>query len=102
MPVKHEFKYNNASIDLHQWINTLSISEQQTFKEAQDRQFATRQLHIDSGDLKVEIKDSIQYYVWKDEETERIGKKQDPIWMQYFNRYLSENNIQFEVVKTKL
>jgi len=107
MSIKHEFEYTKADgtpvISLVEWIHTLPANEIQEFKESMQRQFDTRQQCIDKGDLIVQdADDGTTYYVWKDEETERIGKKQDPIWMKYFNRYLEENNIQFNVRKTKI
>jgi len=107
MSVKHEFEFRagdgQTAVTIVEWLRTLPEDQQKEFKEAKNRQFAARQECIDRGDLIVQdADDGSVLYIWKDEETERIGKKQDPIWMKYFNRYLEENNIQFEVKKTIL
>jgi RimJ/RimL family protein N-acetyltransferase len=117
MPVKMEFSYasNNEGevpVELHDWIKTLPFDEQQEFNEAEARQIAFRQEAIDRGDMIIEVADTsdkplgwkstLSNYVWRDAETEKKGKEHDPAWLVYWNRYLTECNIKFNIVKKQV
>lgn len=104
MPVAQEFVYKtkdgSVPITLHHWVETLSESEQQQFRAAEQRQFALREQAIARGDLVV-VKDTgvvnDTVYVWKDPETAAQGKGTDAEWLAFFMRYQTENGIIFEV-----
>jgi hypothetical protein len=102
MSVEHEFKYvpvgDKPFVTIHKWIKTLSNDEQLEFANAVKRQLRSRQDSIDRGDLV--IKDGVHnVYIWKDAETARQGKEQDPIWMAYHDRYLKENEFEFDILE---
>jgi hypothetical protein len=110
MSVTHQFKYTAPEgkpfISFDMWVAYLPGPEQTEFHAARKRQEAYRQQAIDCGDLvrdfsAIDPKDpsSQPTYVWKDEETARRGKAQDDTWKSYWNRYLAETGIKFEIVE---
>ena len=108
MPVKTEFVLSSNSnekvIGLDEWVATLSQEEQEKFQRAQVRQLKFRQDAIDKGDMiinKSDINIHEESYIWKDEETARVNKKTDGTWLLFWTRYIAENNLKFEIVKTQ-
>lgn len=107
MAVKHEFKYTVPAgqkfLDLHEWVATLSVHEQEEFRLAQQRQYKIRQEFVDAGALTVDtIKQKNTPYIWKDSEAANKNKPKDPIWAVYWDRYLSETNTIFEIIETEI
>lgn len=118
MPVEQEFVYNTPdgqpAMTLHHWIETLPMTQQAQFRAAELRQFDLRDRAIARGDLVVVnatpkarlartdsadkgiVNDTA--YVWKDQATAAQGKGTDPVWLEFFVRYQTENNISFELV----
>ena len=110
MAVVHEFKYTVAPdgvwITLNDWIATLPEDQQTEFHSAEARQIAIRSQVIEQGTLALarsatNTRGTIDY-VWKDEAAAQQNKPRDPIWYQYFDRYLKENNITFEIIERKI
>ena len=102
MSVEHIFLHTTSDgrpfIVLDEWVQTLPANEQTEFYAAEKRQHKYRQDKIDDGSLiiKVNIADGKHIpnsYVWRDEESEAIGKLNDPIWEAYNDRYIFENKI---------
>jgi len=108
MSVKTEFVLssdnNEKIITLDEWVTTLSQEEQEKFQRAQIRQRKFRQDAIDKGTMIISKGDentNEESYIWKDEETARVNKKTDGTWLFFWNRYIAENNLKFEIVKTQ-
>jgi len=113
MAVAHRFNYSvpegKKFIQFEDWVKTLSSAEQTDFYASKQRQEAYRQEAIDRGDMirdfsSVDPKNpaSQPLYVWKDEETARKGKPFDPTWKEYWNRYLAETGIEFDIIETEI
>lgn len=107
MGVRHEFKYTvpdgQTFVDLHGWVATLSVSEQEEFRLAQQRQYAIRQEFVDAGVLTVDAhKVKNTPYIWKDSTAANKNKPKDPIWAIYWDRYLAETNTKFEIIETEI
>ena len=113
MAVTHTFKYSvpegKEFIRFEDWIASLSPEEQSEFHAAKTRQEAYRQEAIDRGDLvrdfsTVDPKDptSQPSYVWRDEETAKKNKPSDEIWRNYWDRWIKEVDVQFDIVETKI
>jgi hypothetical protein len=98
MPVRNEFVISSDSnekiITWYEWIATLNENEQAKFRRAETRQFKFRQDAIDRGDMIIDPKTND--YVWRNKETAKKGKPTDGVWLEFWNRYLTECNIQFE------
>jgi len=75
---------------LDDWVLTLSEYEQKRFEEARKNTDIGRQQAIDEGRL---ILTDDGQYTWKDQEAFAQHKYQDPIWEEYFNRWLTETGI---------
>lgn len=113
MAIAHKFNYSvpegKQFIRFEDWVLTLSDSEQTEFLAAKERQEAYRQQAIDHGDMirdfsSVDPNDptSQPVYVWKDEETARKGKPFDIVWKDFWNRYLKETEIEFDIIETEI
>jgi hypothetical protein len=116
MSVRTEFVFSSADGSekfptLHEWVKTLIDADQTEFYQSEIRQFNYRQEAIDRGDMIVDPDNPVEWfpgqdlpnpkYIWKDEETAAKGKEHDEIWLHYWNRYLAECNVKFEVVVKK-
>ena len=99
MSIIDEFKFitppGKKFIRIDVWIKTLSVAEQEEFCQAKQRQVSYRQEKINEGNLIV----SNDRYIWKDQEAATINKTNDKIWQYYFERYLAETGIKFEIIK---
>lgn len=80
------------------WVATLTPEEQEEHRQAVIRQEKLRQEKIDIGNLEVDNNG----YIWKDAEALRINKPSDPVWDQYFARYLSDMKIECKIVNTNI
>lgn len=109
MAVKNEFVFDRSDgrpgpvTTFDQWGSSLPADEREEWLRAIDRQLQLRQRAINRGDLVVRVLDVddptvSDEYVWKDERTARRGKAYDEIWLRFWNRYLTECNIQFASV----
>lgn len=103
MAVIHEFKYTatpgGSAISLHSWIQTLPTDQQTEFYSAEVRQVDFRSQVIEQGNLTL---GSHNTYIWKDDAAAQQNKIDDPTWLRYFNRYLKENNITFEIITRQI
>ena len=93
-------------LSLQEWARALPEDEQKKFNAAQLRQSAHTQAAIDQGALTVipvppdwhpTNQEVSPKFIWKDEEAARKGKKHDRIWLTFWNRYISENNLSFQI-----
>ena len=81
-------------VQLFEWVEMLSREDQQLWKEARQRQENIRQEAIDANRMHLGKKE----YIWKDDREAIVGKLNDPLWEQMWNRYLQETQTQFKVV----
>ena len=110
MPIANEFIYTVAPgsvwISLSDWVKTLPDDQQTEFCAAKARQRIFRSQAIDQGNLAVISNTSndrgLEFYIWKDDAAEKLNKPHDPIWDQYFYRYLKENNITLTIIKREI
>jgi hypothetical protein len=110
MPIVEEHHYTVADgrkwISLHNWIRTLPVDQRNNFYSAEKRQFEYRTQKIQEGQLTVnrntvgETRGSD--YVWQDSEAAEKNKPYDPIWLEFFDRYLSENGITLNIIKREI
>jgi len=87
-------------LSIDEWVSTLSEDEQKTYRLSADRHAGYTQAAVDRGDLTVILSPETgeTKHVWKDEEAKQRGKGWDPVWLTFWNRYLEENNLNFEIV----
>jgi len=101
MPILSKFVYTwppgATPIQFHNWIATLTQTEQDEFSLAEKRQKQFRQEVIDQGNLQV-INDG---YVWKDQAALAVNKPQDPTWAIYWGRWINETGVQFTIESVK-
>jgi hypothetical protein len=104
VPIRQKFEYKwpegATPMIIDQWVATLPIEQQIEFKEAKARQVASRQKVINEGKLTYNSK--YHEYIWKDTESRKQDKEIDPVWHQYFIRFLKENNITFIDTDTEI
>lgn len=91
--LEFEYVYHGNRITLENWVKTLSQEEQDRFFKARENNYAARQVAIDQGRMTI-TKDN--NYVWANEQEYHKNKEHDPVFVDYFNRYLKENNIEFK------
>lgn len=110
MPIRQEFVFvppeGTEFVDINIWAQRLPESERQEWLLAVERQLQLRQRSIDQGQLTVDTTNSERNcYIW-DEHTVKNSrpmeyKPYDDIWLKYWNRYLQETGIKFEVKETE-
>lgn len=104
MTIRQQFLYQTAdgqpAITLLDWIATLPNYQQEEFFDARSRQLEYRQQCVDSGLLVVDTSGPVHDYIWRDEEAAKNGKPADPVWLAYFERYLTENNLKFSIIES--
>lgn len=86
---------------LDDWVlSTLPEEDQIRFNQARKAMDEGRQRAIDEGRL-VAINE--EGYIWKDDEALEIHKYQDPIWKEYYDRWLLETGITctWEIIDTE-
>jgi hypothetical protein len=86
---------------LDDWVlNTLPEEDQIRFNLARKAMDEGIQRAIDEGRL-VAINE--EGYIWKDDEALEINKYEDPIWKEYYDRWLSETGITctWEIIDTE-
>ena len=95
MPVVQKFTYSwppgVTPMTHYQWLNQLPADEQARYKEAEKRQHDFRQQVIDSGKMSVDH----DTYTWSDAEAAKQNKPNDPVWLEFWNRYLEETQTIF-------
>jgi hypothetical protein len=95
MSVVQQFEYTwpdgMEQIQFLPWIATLTQEEQDEFAQAKTRQDAIKQQWVDDGLLSI----IPEGYEWKDQETFDNGKPNDPVWLEYWGRWVSETQVQF-------
>ena len=110
MPIVHEHHYTVAPgrewITLHNWILTLPVDQRNNFYSAEKRQLEYRSQKVQEEQLAVDFSIHADRrgsnYVWKDSEAAEENKPWDPIWLTFFNRYLSENGITLNIIATEI
>jgi hypothetical protein len=92
---KFEYTWPEGAPELHflDWIATLTQAEQDDFAQAKIRQEAHRQPFIDDGRLSI-VEEG---YAWKDQETADLGKPTDPVWIEYWSRWINETGVKFSI-----
>lgn len=102
MAIVHEFRFTPAPgttlIKISAWADTLPADQKTEFYAAEQRHIAAKAQSISQGNLVVEQ----GKYVWKDAAAAQQNIPMDPVWLRYFNRYLSENNITFNKITTEI
>jgi hypothetical protein len=97
MPILQQFKYTwppgAPQIKFHNWIATLTQTEQDEFALADKQQLQFRQEVVDQGNLQV----TNDGYVWKDQEALAVNKPHDPTWDLYWSRWQKETGVQFTI-----
>jgi hypothetical protein len=115
MSIKQEFKFTPSDgkefVTLYQWVDTLSATEQEEFKKAEQRQLAIRQQVISDKKLTI-VKNSFtdgaihDNYVWDESAVENKTlenyKDYDETWVEFWGRYLEETNTKFEIIETNI
>jgi hypothetical protein len=106
MAIRQEFVFTPPKgtefIDFHTWAWDLPSDQLQEWLAAVDRQFAIRQKVIDQGALKVDTSNpELQAYIWQEDAIKDKPvygyKPADPVWIEYWNRYIQETGIKFEI-----
>jgi hypothetical protein len=98
MSVEHKYSYNGATSGwgraIHTWVKTLSAEEQAEFSEAAVRNDAMVDSIKNSGYFTVAEDGS---KVWASNELflEYINRMADPQWKSYWDRWRTENSINF-------
>jgi hypothetical protein len=85
-------------INFEDWVKTLSADAQSEFANTHRAHARAVAMKTSSGALKVEYTPEMTY-VWASAEAADAGLGADPLWEQYHNRYLAENNIKLEIIK---
>jgi hypothetical protein len=85
-------------ISIEDWVDTLSIEDQNRYRDANIRQKAYRQEKINEGNLVV----ADDGYIWKDETAEVINKVNDPIWLEYWDRWQIETSSRWRMVREEI
>ena len=109
MPVKeihyYEFPEGSPGLLFYDWAEvTLTEEEKIELKEARQRQESFRSDVISAGDL-LEIEEynnsegNVSGYVWKDKETFKQNKPNDPIWYSYWRRWELETGVIFKIIE---
>ena len=103
MPVIQKFVYEwpegKTHIDLQEWVKTLPQNEQDEFFEAEKRQHKYRNDVLADGSM---LSIDSEGYIWKDADARKKEKPKDEIWVIYFERYISENNIVFKDITIEI
>jgi hypothetical protein len=89
----YEFPEGVTPFIIDEWVRTLSLEEQTEFFQAKERQLEYRQAAMETGNLYTDS--TLQGYIWKDEDALQKNKTDDAVWMEYFRRFIKENNIKF-------
>jgi hypothetical protein len=78
---------------MHDWLKTLTQSEQDEYWEGRRNGDRLRQIAVDEG--RMIIKDDA--YEWRDAESFAVGKENDLIWQTYWDRWRAETGVIFSV-----
>ena len=103
MTIEHKFEWFTTDggpfISLIDWVNTLSVEEQQIFYAAKQQHEEYRQQKVNDGSLVIS---EIGSYIWKDSEAALINKKNDLVWCAYWDRWQVEttSTCRMVIVKT--
>jgi hypothetical protein len=98
MSVEHKYSYNGTNTGwgraIHTWVKTLSAEEQAEFSEAAVRNDAIADSMKDLGYYTIAGDGS---KVWTSNEVflEHINNMCDPQWKSYWDRWRTENSIDF-------
>lgn len=112
MAIVHEFKFTpapgNTLISIQAWVETLPSDQKTEFYSALARQDAAKSQVVQEGNLAL-VQDTNPdgtvepaKFVWKDIAAAQENMPMDPVWLTYFHRYLSENNITFDKIETEV
>ena len=102
MAIRWKFEWfttdGSPFISIDEWVATLSIEDQNRYRDANIRQKTYRQEKVNEGNLVVADDD----YIWKDETAENINKENDPIWLEYWDRWQVETSSSCRMVKEEI
>lgn len=110
MAIRHEFKFTPPEgkefIDVNAWAESLPPDEKAEWDAAVVRQLAIREEYIKHGKLKINKQNGRGAYEWDEElvnsKPKFECKEYDEVWITFWNRYLDETGIKFEIVETKI
>ena len=107
MAIRQEFVFTPPEgtefIDINTWARDLPSDQLQEWLAAVDRQLAIRQKVIDQAELKVDTSNPnlLDSYIWQEDAIKDKPayeyKPTDPVWLKYWDRYLQETGIKFEI-----
>jgi hypothetical protein len=111
MAVRQEFKFTPPEgqeyISFDEWSDKLPPREKAGWVAACARQHAIRAQYVEHGQLEIDKSDpDNNSYVWDETLVEQKPKfeykEYDDEWLCFWNRYLEETGIKFEIVETKI
>ena len=85
-------------ISLEEWVMTLSPDDSDRYIAADRRQKDHRRQKVNEGNLVV-TGDS---YIWKDEQAETVNKENDPIWLEYWDRWQIETTSSCRIIRKEI
>jgi hypothetical protein len=106
MAIRQEFVFTPPEgtefIDINTWARDLPSDQLQEWLAAVDRQLAIRQKVIDQAALKVDTSNpNLHSYIWQEDAIKDNPsyeyKPHDEVWLKYWDRYLQETGIKFEI-----
>ena len=87
---------NNVMTTIEEWVNEKLTPEEQTeFYEAQKRNIQLREEAIAQGRM-IETDEG---YLWKNDEEYDKGKENEPVWQNYWYRWIKETGITLQIEK---
>ena len=103
MTVKVELKFSKADgsvpITMFDWIDTLPEERQHEFNKAKVREEAA-QMAAETSSKRIHTDTNVEH--WESEEDHNAHSLNeavhDPVWKQYWDEYITENEIIFEHV----
>jgi hypothetical protein len=104
MTIKHEFELTasegKTAITISDWVKTLPQADQDRFGELDDARHASI-VALKNENKMVTNPDGS--YTWLDLVAEaEFSTKLDPEWVKYWHRYISENQLQFNLKRTEV
>jgi hypothetical protein len=107
--IQHDFSYSvpegQEYVTFGTWIRALPEPERSNGLDAIRRQLEIRQHYVDAGLMKVVIDPAGKKdpsYIWSNEEAATNNKPNDPEWELFWNRWIKEYNITFNVEKKQI
>ena len=88
-------------VSLVSWIKTLPLEEQKIFAEARARNDYLRIEQVELGYIR-EHDQIRKKVIWEDEAQKSEIKNTDPIWLEYYQRWLTETNTVEVITKIEV